>query len=53
MIELSFYISPEDQKRLETLLEKMAISEREFLYRALMRYIGVKEKELAGKGAAG
>jgi len=45
VIELSFYISPEDEVRLRTVLDKMAISEREFLYRALMRYIGVKEKE--------
>lgn len=47
MIELSFYIAPEDQARLQALLEKMNISDREFLYRALMRYIGIKEKEFS------
>jgi hypothetical protein len=46
MVELNFYISPEDYTRLNHLLEKLNLSEREFLYRAFTRYVGIKEKEL-------
>lgn len=46
MIELSFYISPEDEIRFKAILEKAAISDREFLYRAFIRYLEIKEKEL-------
>lgn len=49
MVELTFFVSPEDEARLRVLLDKMAISEREFLYRAFTRYLGLKEKELTGK----
>jgi hypothetical protein len=48
VIELSFYISPEDHTRLQVLLDKLGMAEREFLYRALMRYIAIKEKEVQG-----
>ena len=51
MIELNFYISPEDHVRLQAVLDKLGMAEREFLYRALMRYIALKEKELAGHGS--
>jgi hypothetical protein len=48
MVELNFYISPEDYTRLSQLLDKLKLSEREFLYRAFTRYVELKEKELGG-----
>ena len=51
MVELTFYISPEDEARFRVILDKMAISDREFLYRAFTRYLGLEEKELLGNAS--